>query len=401
MRILLTHRYFWPDTPPYADMLRDIRRALGDSGCHVDVFSSQPSYQPTTKGWSLPRTEADAFGRILRVRLPLWWLGDVGKLSAAIWYSIRAFVHVLLGRHDAVMAATTPPVIAAWLISIACRLRGKVFVYHCQDIHPEILSGEPVRRGLLKRFLRVLDRQTCQRASRIIVLSEDMRTVMQRERRVNAAKVSVINNFFREMGADPTELPCRFDDGCVEILFAGNLGRFQGLSWLVEQFSRSGDAVSNTCRLTLLGDGKMRPNLMHQAEKGRANIRLPGRVSAGAAQAATEMADVAVISLQAGMTDFAYPSKMMGYLCAGSRVLAIVDANTELARFILANELGWVVEPGDGDAMAEALKDISVLGKLPAAERARIRDIGAAEFGKPKVLERWSRTFLEILEEAS
>ena len=44
MKILLTHRYFWPDTPPYGAMLRRIAADLAGAGHDVEVFTSRPSY---------------------------------------------------------------------------------------------------------------------------------------------------------------------------------------------------------------------------------------------------------------------------------------------------------------------------------------------------------------------
>ena len=46
MRILIVYRYFWPDTPPYATMLRDISRWLAEAGHDVEILTAQPSYKP-------------------------------------------------------------------------------------------------------------------------------------------------------------------------------------------------------------------------------------------------------------------------------------------------------------------------------------------------------------------
>ena len=42
--IVLVHRYFSPDTPPYASILRDIAERLGQDGHRVTVLTCQPSY---------------------------------------------------------------------------------------------------------------------------------------------------------------------------------------------------------------------------------------------------------------------------------------------------------------------------------------------------------------------
>ena len=42
--IVLIHRYFHPDTPPYAAILREIALSLGAAGHRVTVLTCQPSY---------------------------------------------------------------------------------------------------------------------------------------------------------------------------------------------------------------------------------------------------------------------------------------------------------------------------------------------------------------------
>ena len=44
MRILLVHRYYWPDTPAYAQMLHLMAKRFVEAGHEVTVFSTQPSY---------------------------------------------------------------------------------------------------------------------------------------------------------------------------------------------------------------------------------------------------------------------------------------------------------------------------------------------------------------------
>ena len=44
MRVVLVHRYFWPDTPPYAHILKQIALHLGEEGHEVTVLTCQPSY---------------------------------------------------------------------------------------------------------------------------------------------------------------------------------------------------------------------------------------------------------------------------------------------------------------------------------------------------------------------
>ena len=44
-QVLAVHRYFWPDAPPYAAMLRNIAGRWGRDGADVAVVTAQPSYR--------------------------------------------------------------------------------------------------------------------------------------------------------------------------------------------------------------------------------------------------------------------------------------------------------------------------------------------------------------------
>src|SRR6478752_1960155 len=97
MRLLLIHRYFWPDTPPYAHMLRRIAAALATEH-EVTVLSTQPSYKPEVEMASQPRDERlDGFS-VRRIRLMRETSrGSLVRGLNALLFALRVFAHVLTG----------------------------------------------------------------------------------------------------------------------------------------------------------------------------------------------------------------------------------------------------------------------------------------------------------------
>ena len=76
---LAIHRYYWPDTPPYASILRVIVQHWHESGVRTEVFSSQPSYKPgVTIDRRRPREVVDGTA-VRRVTLPR----DRGRVTKA------------------------------------------------------------------------------------------------------------------------------------------------------------------------------------------------------------------------------------------------------------------------------------------------------------------------------
>ena len=136
MKILLTHRYFWPDTPPYGSMLRTIAEALAAAGHDVHVFTSQPSYNSRI---AAPAHQTLSGVKIRRINiLPERKTLPLVRLVNLVGYSLRLFLQILMLRPDVVSAATFPPVAAGLVASLAARLVGAKFLYHMQDIHPAV-----------------------------------------------------------------------------------------------------------------------------------------------------------------------------------------------------------------------------------------------------------------------
>ena len=197
-------------------------------------------------------------------RLPVFADGAGGPRQLANLLAFPALVagRILLGpRADVVMCSTAPQVTMGAAVSLAARLRGSRFVYHCMDLHPEIgrLSGE-FANPLLFRVLARLERATMRRAAAVVVLSEDMRRSVLRRDPALADRVVVLNNFALpqrgEPGASPLPPP---EPGVLRVVFTGNLGRFQGLEDAVAAVAAL--PPSARVELVLMGDGRARAAL--------------------------------------------------------------------------------------------------------------------------------------------
>ena len=57
LRVLVVHRYFWPDAAPVAAILRAICDRFAAQGHDVTVFTSQPCYKPELKKNRQPNRE--------------------------------------------------------------------------------------------------------------------------------------------------------------------------------------------------------------------------------------------------------------------------------------------------------------------------------------------------------
>jgi glycosyltransferase involved in cell wall biosynthesis len=349
MRITIVYRYFWPDTPPYAVMLKEMTRWLAEAGHDVEMLTAQPSYKPEARIASQPWVENIDGVKVRR----LWLFGESGRglLRAlnSLLFVLKSFLVILLGpRCDVVWTATMPPVLQAFLLCLAARLRGASFIYQMQDIYPEV--AETMGLGLprpLARLLKGLDNWTLRRAAAVVVLSEDMASTI-RARVGGGARLHIINNF--ALVTDGTPRRGKRKPGPVRFLFAGNLGRYQCLPELVSAFSR---IPRETAELLLLGDGAMKAELVDLAGKGGSgNIRFVGHVPPAEAFRHMQEADSGIVSLAPGLYRCAFPSKILTYMAASLPLLVLVESGSSLARLVAEHGLGQTV---DATASHEAL----------------------------------------------
>ena len=136
-----------------------------------------------------------------------------------------------------------PPVVPGVCARLVHRFKGTPYIYHCLDIQPEsaALVGK-LRSRRLANFLRRLDRRTCQRAAAVVTLSEEMAQTL-RNRGWDGTTIRLINNFHTEPLPDgalnatcdrPSAILPEATQRAFQIVFAGNMGSFQGLDLLIE-----------------------------------------------------------------------------------------------------------------------------------------------------------------------
>ena len=124
MKVLLTHRFFWPDTTPYALMLREIGQTLAEDDHEVQIFASQPSYRQEA---AAPAPRLEQIGG-LQVRRCFAFQGEKRNLAKQLVnvaiYCLALIWRILVLRPDVVTASTFPPVAAAWCACFASRFVG-------------------------------------------------------------------------------------------------------------------------------------------------------------------------------------------------------------------------------------------------------------------------------------
>ena len=399
MRLLFFYQHFWPDSPPYANMLRVIGSELADSGHTVSMITSEPSYKVVDRSIACQRSEELDGIHVKRLRLLPGARGvnSIRLLGKAI-FPLRALFSVVVDslkgyRQDIIVAATIPPVANGLMAYIAAKLTGAKFVYHLQDIYPEIgaVGGLWSTTGHKHRLLKWLDTLICKKADQCIVLSNDMAESLA-SRGVDLSKVSVINNFMLsefedDLASDNRDQLNISATTAFRLVFAGNLGRFQGLEEFLQAFLDLPESQNNI-ELHFVGEGVMASKLKAMAAHAT-NVLFHGHKPFKDACRLMAQCDAGIVSIQPDVYRYAYPSKTLTYLGLGLPVFALVEEDSSMANEIESLQLGVSV-PNDGkDVIQSGFQKLIEFLKSEANDKTRIASVVAESMSKDAAIRHW------------
>src|SRR5713226_7329559 len=194
LRILLLNQYFPPDTAATAKMAALVAETLA-SRHRLTVLAGRPSYDPSERhphyllrrevrgNFVVERVGSTAFPRHRMRR----------RLSNYLSYLALAVPRALTVRSDVILAMTDPPV-AGIAGALVARLLGRPFIYNVRDLYPDVaIGGRIVRPARWVNGWERIHRWALKRASRVIVLGEDMRERVV-SKGVDPARVVVIRD---------------------------------------------------------------------------------------------------------------------------------------------------------------------------------------------------------------
>jgi glycosyltransferase involved in cell wall biosynthesis len=258
------------------------------------------------------------------------------------------------------------------------------------DIHPEIgaLSGE-FRNPIIFKLLRGIDKFSCNVAGRVIVLSNDMKVSLEARPDYKKNNIVVINNFSMPFHGEvlPVDNELLKEQGKFRVIFAGNLGRFQGLEAFIDAMKLL--IHCSDIELVLLGEGSALSKLKEQAGE-MDNIRFLPHQEVSVARGIIRDADLGIVSLSKEIYKYAYPSKTMTYLDEGCPVLVSVEKKSELVRFVNDNKIGACVEPGSTQSIADVIETLYRQKEEHIRMKKAAKAISDEHFSEHSALLKWS-----------
>lgn len=342
-------------------------RALVARGHIVDVICARSGDQPA-------REVVDG---ATVYRLPVRRRRGAGVGSQVLEYSLftawAAAKLLLLGRrrrYDVVHVHNVPDFLVA--AAIPAKLRGARVVLDLHDLMPEFYASRfgGSMRSLPVRLVRWQERLSAALADRLITVTRLWRDSLVARGR-DPEKVSVVMNLPDEAIYAP-RAPRVGPAGDVTVIYHGTLTHRYGVDLLVRALAAARSRIP--LRGIIHGRGEIVDDLSALIEElGLSDIVHLSRTPLPAAELAAMIAsaDIGVVPNRNDIfTDGILPTKLMEYAALG--IPAVVARSSATSEYFDEGMVRYV-EPGDVQAMADAIVDLALdpEGRCEMASRAQ------------------------------
>ena len=393
MKILIIHRYFWPDSPNCGNILWEISKHLEKEGHKVKVLTALPSRINFSEEYKISPHEVVNNVVIRRFYLSKETNSKFWRIYNAIKLGILSIFEILDNKYDIVIATSIPPVLGIFFPVLASYISKIRLIYFCMDIHPEIgkISGD-FANPLFFKFLKALDNWSCKRASSIIVHSSDMKDSLLERHEGNKYKIDIINNFSIPL-IPQIRSKSYFDIGVeknnLTLIFVGNIGRFQGLEDIINTMASIN--YRRDIELIIIGEGVMKDKLINLVKNTKANVRFFNYQPLKNIKEAIQQSDMGLVTLRPDIIKYAYPSKTMTYLEQGKPIIACIDNNSELMRTMKDEGYGFGISNNNIKLLSKLLINLAdnslwKINMKQAALKAFQR-----HFSSGVILNKWSK----------
>lgn len=140
-------------------------------------------------------------------------------------------------------------------------------------------------------------------------------------------------------------------------VYGGNLGRPQGIPFLIECLEKCNDI--NNVFFLIVGSGTEYQLIQDYIEEEKPrNILLMSRLPKEDYDAMVGACDVGLIFLDYRFTIPNFPSRLLAYMQAKLPVLAVTDSNTDVGKIIVDGGFGWWCESNDSDKVRSKINKL-------------------------------------------
>ncbi len=272
---------------------------------------------------------------------------------------------------------------------------------HADIINTEIpLHSKPLQ-GLQHYLAELTTRQCFNRATKIVVVSDQVGERLRTYWKIPAEKVITVPlgadvEAFRPMEGQ-ADVRARFglNDEPV-VMFLGSFHPWHGIDLLVKAFAGVLSAVPQA-KLLLVGDGQVRSQIEAQVRQAglEENVLFTGSVDHPDVPRIVNIADVAVAPYPAMASELWFsPLKVFEYMAAGKALVA--SRAGQITEVVQDGYSGLLVEPGNVDELARSIVQLLHDSALRSRLGANARSEAVAKYSWRAHAEKLEQIFFSV-----
>lgn len=273
-------------------------------------------------------------------------------------------------KFDLVMYSTPPITLQRAVAYVKRRDNAKTYLL-LKDIFPQnaVDMGMLCRTGIkapLYRYFRNKEKKLYEISDHIGCMSQaNVNFVIKHNPEINPEKIEVCPNSIEVMDMRISKgernlirKKYRIPLNKKVFIYGGNLGRPQGIPFLIECLKSQ---IKNTSvYFIIVGDGTEFPKVESFFEKYHpTNMKLLKRLPKKDYDCMVAACDVGLIFLDHGFSIPNFPSRLLSYMQAGIPVLACTDINTDIGDVIVKGDFGWWCESNNVNLFVELVQHIN------------------------------------------
>ena len=385
-KLLIYAHYYAPDVASTGQILKELAEGMLDV-FDITVICVVPSYggkiDPEYRRNRFYYEEINGV-HVIRVRVPEFdKTNKLSRIRNIAAYAVRAALATFQVKNvDYVFSISQPPILGGLLGVWGKLTRRARFIYNIQDFNPEqVIAVNYTRNPLILKTAMTLDKFSCRRADKVIVVGRDMVDTLKRRFQQNRLpRYAFINNWVDEKelyplpADDPQVTAFRRKYGLENkyvIMYSGNLGLYYDLENLIRVIKefrkgRTMDGRIENGPLTadgrevvfaFVGAGSMKRRLEKYKEKHHIDnvIFIPYQKKEELIYS-LNAADVHWCVNAKGIKGVSVPSKLYGCLAVQKPVIGVMEPGAE-ARLIMEEiGCGYVCDPGDYEHVARHVR---------------------------------------------
>ena len=299
---------------------------------------------------------------------------------------------------------STPPITFSNLIKSLKNKYGCINCLLLKDIFPQnaVDLGILSKKSILWYFLRRKEKALYKRSDYIGCMSPaNAKYVCLNNKEVRQEIVHIFPNSIRPEKGDQQNVSDEqimeehhLSDGSLRMVYGGNLGRPQGIDFLIEVITRL-EKIENVS-LHVVGSGtefeKVKKLLFEKDIKN--TVLLPSLEKPKYLELLSVM-DVGLIFLDCRFSIPNFPSRILDYMDKGLPILACTDINSDIKEEICDLGAGFWIESGKIDDFITAVELLKVRPDLRIVMGKKSREVLESKYDVRKVVDDFLATFLK------